>query len=82
MEKKKNKNVCLRIDGINHHLSKYQNYLGGGKDRWICPECSLYKTHYEYCWDRVFGKPICSLLARANNWDDNFAVYFKTLQRK
>lgn len=80
MKKKKNKNVCLRIDGINHHLSKYKNYLGGGKNLQICPKCSLYETHSAYCWS--IGTHICKVLAEANNWDDNFAVYFKTLQRK
>lgn len=80
MEKKKKKNVCLMIDGINHHLSKYKNYLGGGKRKQICPECSLYETHSAYCWS--IGTPICTVLAEANNLDDNFAVYFKTLQRK
>ena len=87
MGKKKNKNVCLRINGINHHLSKYKNYLGGGKNHQICPECSLYKTHYKYCWTIgtpicTVGTPICSVLADANDWDDNFAVYFKTINRK
>lgn len=80
MKKKKNKNVCLRIDGINHHLSKYKNYFGGGKNHQICPKCSLYETHSAYCWS--IGTPICSVLAEANNWDDYFAVYFKTLHRK
>ena len=80
MSNKKNRNVCLRIDGINHHLSKYKNYLGGGKNHQICPKCSLYETHSAYCWS--IGTPICSVLAEANNWDDKFAVYFKTLQRK
>ncbi len=82
MEKKKKKNVCLRIDGINHHLSKYQNYLGGGKRKQICPECSLYETLCPYCWSFYIGRPICTVLAEANNWDDNFAVYFKTINRK
>ena len=80
MEKKSN-SVCLRIDGVNHHLSKFKNYYGGGKLRWICPKCSLYKTHGAYCWDKP-GGPICSELARANNWDDDFHVYFKTIKRK
>jgi len=78
----KNTRVCLRIDGVNHHLCKYKNYSGGGKYRWICPKCSLYETHYEYCWDSAFGKPICSFLARANNWKNDFEVYFKTIKRK
>ena len=77
MSNKKNRNVCLRIDGINHHLSKYKNYLGGGKNLQICPKCSLYETHSSYCWS--IGTTICKVLAEANNWDDNFAVYFKTL---
>lgn len=83
MRKKKNKNVCLRIDGINHHLSKYKNYLGGGKRKQICPECSLYETLCAYCWcSWPIGTPICSALARANNWDEYFVVYFKTMRRK
>jgi hypothetical protein len=81
MEKKKNRNVWLMIDGINHHLSKYKKYFDGSKYGSICPECSLYRTHVSYCWDKR-GEPICAILARANNWDDDFAVYFKTLQRK
>ena len=80
MKEKKNKKVCLQIDGINHHLSKYKNYSGGGKGRWVCPKCSLYETHRVYCW--YVGTPICSVLAEANNWDDVFAVYFKTINRK
>lgn len=78
---KKNNKVCLRIDGVNHHLSKYKYYFGCGKCENICGKCSLYKTHYGYCWDKC-GEPICSALARANNWDDDFQVYFKTIKRK
>ena len=76
----KNK-VILRIDGINHHLSKYKDYFGGGKQGSICVNCSLHKTHYGYCWDKC-GEPICSVLARANNWENDFSVYFKTIKRK
>lgn len=76
-----NNKVCLRIDGINHHLCKYKNYRGGGKGRYICPNCSLYNTHFSYCWD-VLGEPICSSLAQANAWDNDFEVYFKTMTKK
>ena len=76
-----NKRVCLRIDGVNHHLSKYKDYYGGGKNNMICPHCSLFNTHYSRCWD-ARGTPICSALAWANNWDDDFSVYFKTIKRK
>lgn len=76
----KNTRVCLRIDGVNHHLCKYKNYLGGGKQKQICPKCSLYETHSAYCWS--IGTPVCSVLAEANNWENNFEVYFKTIKRK
>lgn len=81
MEKMKKKTrVCLRIDGVNHHLSKYKTYFGGGKHKQICRKCSLYETHSAYCW--AIGTPICKVLAEANNWGDDFQVYFKTLKRK
>lgn len=76
MEEKRKKKVCLQIDGTNHHLSKSKKYSGDQ----VCPKCSLYETHSAYCWS--IGKPICSVLAEANNWDEDFAVYFKTINRK
>jgi hypothetical protein len=85
MKEKKNKKVCLRIDGVNHHLCKYKGWVDGGKYNWACPNCSLYKTHFKYCWnidDAKGGSPLCSILASANNWDEDFAVYFKTINRK
>lgn len=77
----KNTRVCLRIDGVSHHLSKFKNYLGWSKHDSICANCSLHETHCAYCWSK-FGNPICSTLARANDWDDDFCVYFKTIKRK
>ena len=77
-QENKNIKVVLQIDGVNHHLRKYKGYSGGGKHKWICPECSLYKTHGAYCWS-VLRDCICSALAMAASWDDNFQVYFKTI---
>jgi len=77
-----NKKVCLRIDGVNHHLCEYKGYAHGSKCESICVNCSLYKTHYGFCWSQ-YGEPICLVLGKANNWGTkSFAAYFKTIKRK
>lgn len=74
----KEQEVILTINGKSHKLSKPQ-YAGGGKDRWICPKCSLFKSHCDFCWKKHFGtvRPLCSILAEANGWDDDFMTYFQ-----
>ena len=70
--------VILTINGKSHKLSKPQ-YIGGGKHVEVCPKCSLYGSHFDFCWKSSYGifRPLCSILAEANGWDDKFMTYFR-----
>lgn len=70
--------MILTINKKSHKLTEPQ-YIGGGKDRDICPKCSLYKSHFDFCWRSYYGivRPLCSTLAEANGWDNEFLTYFQ-----
>ena len=70
--------VILTINGKSHKLSKPQ-YTGGGKHVEVCPKCSLFKSHYDFCRKRYYDivRPLCSILAEANGWEDKFLTYFQ-----
>lgn len=74
----KEKEVILTINGKSHILSK-PLYVGGGKHVVVCPKCSLYKTHFKFCWKKYYGdvRPLCSILAESNGWDNDFMTYFQ-----
>lgn len=74
----KEQEVILTINGKSHKLSKPQ-YMSGGKHVEVCLKCSLYKSHFDFCWKRYFGivRPLCSILAESNGWDNDFETYFQ-----
>jgi len=74
----KEQEVILTINGKSHKLSKPQ-YTSGGKHVNVCPKCSLYESHFDFCWKRYFGtvRPLCSILAESNGWDNDFETYFQ-----
>ena len=73
--------VILLLNDKSHELVKVKDYSGGGKHNWICPKCSLYNSHFSFCWRGHFGtyRPLCSILAEANNWDNDFLTCFKEI---
>lgn len=82
MKLAKEKEVILTINGKSHKLSKPQyEYVSGGKNVNVCPQCSLFKSHFDFCWNSYYGsfRPLCSILAEANGWDDDFMTYFQEL---
>lgn len=74
--------VILTINGKSHKLSKPKYYMGGGKNVEVCPKCSLFKSHFHFCFKSYYGivRPLCSILAEANGWDDKFLTYFQEYQ--
>jgi hypothetical protein len=75
--------VILTINGKSHKLSE-PLYIGGGKQKCVCPKCSLFKSHFDFCWKNYYGivRPLCSILAEANGWDDNFLTFFQEYKIK
>ena len=74
----KEQEVILTINGKSHKLSK-PKYTGGGKQVEVCPKCSLFKSHYDFCWKSHYGtvRPLCSILAEANGWYKKLMTYFQ-----
>lgn len=74
----KEQEVILTINGKSHKLSKPQ-YARGWKQVEVCPKCSLFKSHHDFCWKSYCGifRPLCSILAETNGWNDKFLTYFQ-----
>lgn len=74
----KEQEVILTINGKSHILSKPQ-YTEGGKHVEVCPKCSLFKSHFDFCWKNYDGivRPLCSILAESNCWNNDFMTYFQ-----
>ena len=79
----KEQEVILTINGKSHKLSKPQ-YLGGGKTVEVCPKCSLFKSHFAFCWKKYYDdvRPLCSILAEANCWENDFMTYFQEYNKE